>query len=158
MKTRLATAEDAEALAKIYNQGIEDRLATFETCARTTEDIKAWFSAAYTVIVVEEVGIILAFSSTFPYAQRECYAGVREFSVYVSRDHRGKGAGRVAMEALIVESRKQGVRKLLSRVFPENEQCLRLLGSLGFRQVGIYEKHAQLDGEWRDVVITEYLV
>jgi len=158
MKTRLATAEDAEAIAKIYNQGIEDRLATFETCARTTEDIKAWFSAAYTVIVVEEVGIILAFSSTFPYAQRECYAGVREFSVYVARDHRGKGAGRVAMEALIVESRKQGVWKLLSRVFPENEQCLRLLGSLGFRQVGIYEKHAQLDGEWRDVVITEYLV
>jgi phosphinothricin acetyltransferase len=158
MKTRLATAEDAEAIAKIYNQGIEDRLATFETCARTTEDIKAWFSAAYTVIVVEEVGIILAFSSTFPYAQRECYAGVREFSVYVARDHRGKGAGRVAMEALIVESRKQGVWKLLSRVFPENEQSLRLLGSLGFRQVGIYEKHAQLDGEWRDVVITEYLV
>lgn len=158
MKVRLATAEDADAIAEIYNQGIEDRLATFETRARTTEDIESWFSASYTVIVVEDAGIILAFSATFPYAQRECYAGVREFSVYVSRDHRGEGAGRVAMEALIAESRKQGVWKLLSRVFPENAQSLRLLGLLGFRQVGIYEKHAQLDGEWRDVVIVEHLV
>ena len=158
MKARLVTAEDAEAIVKIYNQGIEDRLATFETRARTTEDMKGWFSASYTVIVVEDAGAIVAFSATFPYAQRDCYAGVREFSVYVSRDHRGKGAGRMAMEALIVESRKQGVWKLLSRVFPENEQSLHLLGSLGFRQVGIYEKHARLDGEWRDVVIVEYLV
>lgn len=158
MKARLATVEDADAIAKIYNQGIEDRLATFETRARTTEDIEAWFSVPYTVIVVEDAGIILAFSATFPYAQRACYAGVREFSVYVSREYRGKGAGRVAMEALIVESRKQGIWKLLSRVFPENEQSLRLLGSLGFRQVGVYEKHAQLDGEWRDVVIVECLV
>lgn len=158
MKARLATVEDAEAIAKIYNQGIEDRLATFETRARTTEDIKVWFSAFYTVIVVEDEGIISAFSAIFPYAQRECYAGVREFSVYVSRDHRSKGAGRFAMEALIAESRRQGVWKLLSRVFPENKQSLRLLGSLGFRQVGTYERHAQLDGEWRDVVIVEYLV
>lgn len=158
MRARLATTEDADAIAKVYNQGIEDRLATFETHARTIEDIKAWFTASYTVIVVEDAGIILAFSATFPYAQRECYVGVREFSVYVSRDHRGKGAGRVAMEALIAESRKQGVWKLLSRVFPENKQSLRLLDSLGFRRVGIYKKHAQLDGEWRDVVIVEYPV
>ena len=158
MKVRLATTEDADAIVKIYNQGIEDRLATFETRARTIEDIEMWFAASYTVVVVEDAGIILAFSATFPYAQRECYAGVREFSVYVSRDHRGRGAGRVAMEALIEESRKQGAWKLLSRVFPENEQSLRLLGSLGFRQVGIYEKHAQLDGQWRDVVIVEYLI
>ena len=61
MKARPATAEDAEAIAKIYSQGIEERLATFETCARTTDDIKAWFSASYTVFVVEDVGIILAF-------------------------------------------------------------------------------------------------
>ncbi|MDH3672862.1 MAG: arsinothricin resistance N-acetyltransferase ArsN1 [Gammaproteobacteria bacterium] len=158
MKTRLASPEDVASIARIYNQGIEDRLATFETRARTTEDIKGWFSASYTVIVVEDAGLILAFSAIFPYAQRECYAGVREFSVYVSRDHRGKGVGRIAMEALMAEARKQGVWKLLSRVFPENEQSLRLLGSLGFRRVGTYEKHAQLDGEWRDVVIIEYLV
>ena len=158
MKARLATTEDADAIVKIYNQGIEDRLATFETRARTIEDIETWFAASYTVVVVEDADIILAFSATFPYAQRECYAGVREFSVYVSRDHRGQGAGRVAMEALIAESRKRGVWKLLSRVFPENEQSLRLLDSLGFRRVGIYEKHAQLDGHWRDVVIVEYLI
>lgn len=158
MKTRLATIEDAETIARIYNQGIEDRVATFETQPRTTGDIEAWFSKEYVLVVAEDGKDMLAFAATFPYRTRECYAGVREFSVYVDRKWRGKGAGRVAMQALIEESRKRGVWKLLSRVFPENTQSLKLLCNLGFREVGVYKKHARLDGEWRDVVIVEYLI
>ena len=62
------------------------------------------------------------------------------------------------MNALIAESRKRGDWKLLSRVFPDNTQSLKLLYSLGFREVGTYKRHAKLDGVWRDVVILEYLV
>lgn len=158
IKTRLATIADAQAIALIYNQGIEDRIATFETQPRSTSDIEAWFSKEYVVVVVENGGDILAFAATFPYRTRECYAGVREFSVYADRQWRGKGAGRVAMQELIAESRRRGVWKLLSRVFPENTQSLKLLRTLGFRDVGVYKKHARLDGEWRDVVIVEYLI
>jgi phosphinothricin acetyltransferase len=158
MKVRLATIEDAEAIAPIYNQGIEDRVATFETVPRSAVDIKDWFSKLHAVVVVEEAGTVVAFAATFPYRERACYSGVREFSVYVERDWRGKGAGRLAMNALIAESRKRGDWKLLSRVFPENTQSLKLLYSLGFREVGTYKRHAKLDGVWRDVVIVEYLV
>jgi phosphinothricin acetyltransferase len=158
MKTRLATIDDAEAIARIYNQGIEDRVATFETQPRATGDIEAWFSKEYAIVVAEDKGDMMAFAATFPYRARECYAGVREFSVYVDRKWRGKGAGRAAMQALIEESRKRGVWKLLSRVFPENTRSLKLLAKLGFREVGVYKKHARLDGEWRDVVIVEYLI
>ncbi len=158
METRLATIADAEAIARIYNQGIEDRVATFETQPRSTHEIEAWFSKEYVVVVAEDGGDVLAFAATFPYRTRECYAGVREFSVYVDRRWRGKGAGRVAMLELIDESRKRGAWKLLSRVFPENTQSLKLLHALGFREVGVYKKHARLDGEWRDVVIVEYLI
>ena len=56
------------------------------------------------------------------------------------------------------EGKKEGLWKLVSRVFIENAPSRKMLGGLGFREVGIYEKHAQLDGIWKDVVIVEYLI
>jgi L-amino acid N-acyltransferase YncA len=155
---RPATPEDAEAIARIYNQGIEDRVATFEMRLRTAADIRAWFDGAHPIVVVEENGQVIAFGATFAYRPRECYAGIAEASLYVSREARGRGAGRVAMSALIQAAEEAGFWKLLSRVFIENEPSRRLIRSLGFREVGVYEKHAKLDGAWRDVLIVERLI
>ncbi|HYN88638.1 MAG TPA: arsinothricin resistance N-acetyltransferase ArsN1 family A, partial [Ardenticatenaceae bacterium] len=137
---------------------IEDRIATFETVPRTAQDVAGWFDGRHPTVVVEENGQVIAFASTSTYRPRACYAGVAEFSVYAAREARGRGAGRVAMLALLEEAHKAGFWKLVSRVFPENGASRRLLRSLGFREVGIYEKHGQLDGEWRDVVIVEKLI
>jgi phosphinothricin acetyltransferase len=158
MNTRLATPDDTEAIARIYNQGIEDRLATFETRSRTRADVLQWFDRRYPVVVVAEAGRVIAFASTSTYRPRECYAGIAEFSVYVDREARGRGAGRLAMEALIAAASEAGFWKLVSRVFVENAPSRALLKRLGFREVGVYAKHGQLDGVWRDVVIVEYLI
>lgn len=158
MRARIATHEDGEAIAAIYNQGIEDRVATFETRMRNSEDVRTWFDGTHPVVAVEHEGRLIAFASTSSYRPRECYAGIAEFSVYVAREARGRGAGRVAMEALIREAERAGLWKLVSRVFPENAASLRLLRSVGFREVGTYQKHAMLDGKWRDVVIVERLI
>src|SRR5690348_4331415 len=98
---RAASAMDAEAIAAIYNQGIADRIGTFETELRSTQQIEAWFDGQHPIIVVEEKGDIVAFASTSFYRSRPCYAGIAEFSVYVARNRRGLGAGQVAMMALI---------------------------------------------------------
>lgn len=158
MITRPATPADAHAIAHIYNQGIEDRVATFETRLRSADDIAAWFDGAHPVIVVEHSGDVIAFASTSAYRPRECYAGIAEFSVYAARESRGCGAGRMALQALIEAAEAAGFWKLVSRVFPENHASRRLLASLGFREVGVYEKHARLDGAWKDVVIVERLL
>jgi phosphinothricin acetyltransferase len=155
---RAARREDAGAISHIYNQGIEDRVATFETSLRSEADVLRWFDEGRTIYVVEENGRVAAFASAFAYRARECYAGVREFSVYVARDARGKGYGRAVLVELIGAARARGDWKLLSRVFPENQASLRLLQSLGFRRVGTYVRHAKLDGVWRDVVIVEKLI
>jgi L-amino acid N-acyltransferase YncA len=155
---RKATVSDIPAIVNIYNQGIEDRIATFETRRRTPEDIQKWFDGRHPIVVVEEDRRVIGFAATYPSSARECYAGITEFSVYVERNCRGQGIGKMAMMELLAAAEKGGFWKLLSRVFPENEISLRLLRSLGFREVGIYEKHAQLDGVWRDVVIVEYLI
>ena len=81
-----------------------------------------------------------------------------EFSVYVARAARGRGAGRVAMEALLAEAEARGLWKLVGLIFPENEASLALSRALGFREVGVYRRHAKLDGRWRDVVVVERLL
>ncbi len=156
--TRIAEPADAADIARIYNEGIEDRIGTFETRPRTPQDILSWFDGTHPVVVVEENGAVIAFAATSSYRSRECYAGIAEYSVYVARSARGRGAGRLAMEKLIEEAEKAGFWKLLSRIFPQNTASLSLAHSLGFREVGIYEKHARLDGVWRDVVIVEKLL
>jgi L-amino acid N-acyltransferase YncA len=155
---RSATPDDADAIARIYNQGIEDRVATFETRLRSVEDVHAWFDRVHPIMVVEDGGGVVAFAATFTYRPRECYAGIAEVSVYVARIYRRRGAGRIALEALIQAAKEAGFWKLLSRIFPENLASRGLVRQLGFREVGIYEKHGQLDGQWRDVVIVERLV
>ena len=156
--SRSATPIDAEAIARIYNEGIEDRVATFETRLRTPADILKWFDGRHPIVVVEDSGAVIAFAATSDYRPRECYAGIAEFSVYVARASRRRGAGRLALEALILASAQAGFWKLVSRIFVENQASIELCRALGFRVVGIYEKHGQLDGAWRDVVIVERLL
>jgi phosphinothricin acetyltransferase len=155
---RPAASADAAVIARIYNDGIDDRVATFETRHRSAEDVERWFDGRHPIVVVEDDGEILAFAATSDYRPRDCYAGIAEFSVYAAREARGRGAGRMAMNALIDAARAAGFWKLVSRVFPENTASLGLLRSVGFREVGRYERHAQLDGVWRDVVIVERLL
>ena len=156
MRARPATPGDAEAIAAIYNEGIEDGIATFETRLRTADDIRRWFGDRFPIVAVEnEAGELVAFASTSEYRPRECYAGIAEFSVYAARAARGQGAGRLAMQTLMDAARQAGFWKLVSRVFVENAASRALMHNLGFREVGIYERHAQLHGTWRDVVIVE---
>ena len=159
--TRAATEKDAEAIARIYNEGIADRVATFETEPRTPGDIVRGLrerSPRWPTVVVERDRRVIAWAAATEYRPRPCYAGIGEFSVYVARDVRGTGAGRAAMAALVEECEGRGVWKLLSRVFPENEASRKLLAKVGFREVGTYRRHAKLDGVWRDTVIVERLI
>jgi L-amino acid N-acyltransferase YncA len=161
VQIRTATADDAAAIAEIYNQGIEDRIATYETRLRSAEDQQAWLqtiAGRYPAVVAEVDGEIIAWAGAGPYRERECYRGIGEFSMYVHRDWRRRGAGDLLLAGLIREAERLGLWKLLSRIFPFNEASRALCRKHGFREVGVYEKHARLDGRWLDVVIVERLI
>jgi phosphinothricin acetyltransferase len=156
---RPARIGDAPAITAIYNEGIADRIATFETEPRTTEQIARWFDGWHPIVVVEDDGrAVVAFASCSGYRNRECYAGVAEYSVYVARDHRCTGAGRVAIAALIDAATEAGLWKLVSRIFPENVASRTLMARMGFREVGVYRRHGKLGDEWRDCIIVERLL
>ena len=158
MQSRAASPRDAKAIARIYNEGIEERIATFETSLRTAGEIGDWFDGIYPIVVVEEEGVVISFANTSAYSTRGCYSGVAEFSVYTASEARARGAGTLAMKALVEAAESAGFWKLVSRVFVENTLSRKLLLSLGFREVGVHEKHARLDGVWRDVVVVERLI
>ena len=158
---RTASVDDAAAVAEIYNQGIEERVATFETEHRSVDDQRAWFKAIagrYPGVVAQIDGAIIGWDGAGPYRERECYRGIGEFSMYVRRDWRGRGVGDLLVAALISEAERLGLWKLLSRIFTFNEASRALCRKHGFREVGVYEKHARLDRRWLDVVIVERLI
>lgn len=158
---RVAAREDAGRIAQIYNQGIEDRVATFETRLRTEAEMVDWLvqrGERYAVLVATEDADVLGFASLNPYSQRECYAGVADLSVYIRRDARGRKIGRLLMEAIIETAARHRFHKMILSAFPENAAGLALYKRFGFREVGTFEKQARLDGVFRDVVHMEKLL
>jgi phosphinothricin acetyltransferase len=149
IQIRAALPSDASAIAAIYNQGIVERSATFETTLRSAEDMLERIKAAArfpVLVAVDPGGTVLGWAGISPYRARACYAGVADFSVYFDS------------KALIETAATLGYWKLLSRAFPFNTASRALCRACGFREVGTYEKHAKLGDSWLDVVIVERLI
>jgi phosphinothricin acetyltransferase len=172
---RPATAGDAAAICEMYNQGIEDRLATLETELRTPQERREWLAARSPrhPVIVAELPHPATFSNRPPehappapiawgslnvFNARPAYRHVADFSVYVERAWRGKGVGRVVLERLVELGRELGYHKLVLSAFPFNTAGVALYERLGFRTVGIYKEQGLLDGAWVDTIIMEKLL
>jgi L-amino acid N-acyltransferase YncA len=147
-------AGDWPAVAAIYAEGIAGRLATFETEVPPWED---WHAAHLPEhrFVAELDGALAGWVALTPSSRRAVYRGVADLSVYVAAAARGRGVGRALLARVIESARAGGLWTLQAGVFPENAASLALHRSLGFRDVGVRERIAQLDGVWRDVVLLE---
>lgn len=156
---RPATLEDAAAVTAIYNHGIAERQATFETRPRSSDEIAAWLDEGGPFIVATgEDGQVLGFARVSAYSTRQAYAGVGEHTVYVASAARGRGVGILLLEALAAIAAETGYHKLTSRVLATNVASLKLHRAAGFTEVGIQRRHARLDGEWKDTILVERLL
>jgi L-amino acid N-acyltransferase YncA len=156
---RPAELADAPAIAAIYNAGIAERQATFETSPREPVEIGAWFEPGLPFLVAEDGdGRVVGFARVSPYSDRCVYEGVGEHGVYVGREARGQGVGRRLLEALAAESERHGLYKLTSRIFTTNQASLAAHRAAGFEEIGIQRRHGRLDGEWKDCVVVERLL
>lgn len=158
---RPASAADAAAICTIYNQGIEDRVATLETELRTPEERRQWLAARgprHPVIVAEAVGEVVGWGSLNSFNPRKAYDYVADFSVYIERRWRGKGVGSRLLSRLIELARELGYHKLVLSAFPTNPGGMALYEKFGFRTVGVYKEQGKLDGQWVDTIIMEKLL
>ena len=150
-------ANDAAAVAAIYNEGIRGRNATFRTEEQTAADVAPWVEQAdrYPVLVGERTGEVIGWARAGSYSDFPPYAGVGELAIYVTASARGSGVGRALVDGLAGAARDRGYWKLIAKVFPENEASVALLRACGYREVGMHLRHGNMDGRWRDVLLLE---
>jgi phosphinothricin acetyltransferase len=158
---RRATEDDVAAITRIYNEGIVDRIATLEVEERPEEERSAWLrnrDERHPVFVAERDGVVVGWAALNVYNPRPAYRFVSDFSVYVGREARGAGVGKLLLARLIEEARARGFHKLVSAAFPFNTTAMRLYRNAGFREVGTFREQGVLDGRWVDTVVIELLL
>lgn len=155
---RRAQTRDLAAVVEIYNAGIAERVATFETAPRTVDDISSWVEDGQPFIVAVDDGQVVGWARAGAYSDRCVYQGVGEHAVYVHPSARGRGLGTRLLIELCAESERHGLYKLTSRVFTDNEPSRAAHRAAGFEEVGIQRRHGQLDGRWTDCVLVEHLL
>jgi L-amino acid N-acyltransferase YncA len=156
---RQARADDAERLAEIFNQGIEDRVATFETERQGADALRALIAAGPPLIVAELEGEVVGWAKVAAYEDRhDYYAGIGEATLYIAREARRRGIGRALLDALATEAARAGYHKLVGKIFTSNAASIALVRRCGWREIGAHQRHAQLDGEWKDVLVVERLL
>ncbi len=161
LKIRPARVDDAKEIARIYNQGVQDRAATFENAYVTPEERYLWLVARpekYPVLVAEVKHTLMGWASLAPYSPRACYNGIAELSIFIERSLRGHGVAQELMKALQNAAAEKGFYKLIGRIMADNEPARKLCQLMSWKEVGIHEKHGKLGNEWHDLVLVEYLI
>ncbi|GLV95117.1 MULTISPECIES: GNAT family N-acetyltransferase [Streptomyces] len=150
----LAEAHADEVLA-IYQAGIDEGNATFETTAPTWQVFEAGKLPEHRFAAVGEDGKVLGWIAASAVSDRCAYAGVIEHSVYVHPAARGQGVAMQLLTALIGSTEAAGIWTIQSGIFPENRASLALHQRAGFRVIGTRERIGRHHGAWRDVVLLE---
>ena len=159
MRVRAAHGGDAEAIATVYNQGVEERVATFQPEPVAPAAFSERVEAGELFLVAEEGTDVVGVAWVSDYdPAHDYYAGVGEVTLYVERASRRAGTGRMLLEAIGTQAASAGRHKLVAKIFASNEPSLALFESSGYRQVGVHHRHGRLDEEWKDVVVVERLL
>jgi phosphinothricin acetyltransferase len=156
---RAAALKDVDAIARIYNDGIAERVATFQTETQRSRDIAAWIEAGRLILVAVRGVEIVGWASVAPYHDaHEYYSGIGEATLYVGASARRSGIGRALLAGLAEEAGRRGYYKLTGKIFTSNRPSIALVRAGGWREVGTHERHGRLDGEWKDVLVVELLL
>jgi len=161
LNIRPARVEDAKEIARIYNQGVQDRAATFENSYVTPEERYLWIISRpdqYPVLVAEVKHTMMGWASLTPYSPRACYKGIAELSIYIERSLRGHGVAQELMKAMQNAASERGFYKLMGRLMADNEPARKLCQLMGWKEVGVHEKHGKLGNEWHDLLLVEHMI
>ena len=162
MEVRLAIPGDAEAIRAIYNLEVAESTVTFDLVPRTLEQQLAWIAdhagAHPAIVAIDEGGEVAGFGSLSPYKERPAYATTVEDSLFVARDHRGQGVGRLLLEELLRLAQSHGFHAVIARIVGDNAASIRVHQACGFEMVGTEREVGRKFGRWLDVVELQKLV
>jgi L-amino acid N-acyltransferase len=161
VRARLATIDDLEATRAIYNLEVTESTVTFDLVPRTPEEQRVWLTArsgAHAVIVADDDGDVVGFASFSPYRDRPAYSTTVEDSVYIRRDQRGKGVGKLLLGELVTLATSHGFHSMIARIVGGHDASIALHTSLGFEVVGTEREVGRKFGRWLDVLVMQKLL
>lgn len=155
MRIEVLLPEHAEQVLGIYQAGINEGNATFETQAPDWASFDKAKLPGHRFVALDDGGRVLGWVAASAVSDRCAYAGVVEHSVYVHPEARGLGVARALLDALIASTEAAGIWTIQSGIFPENTASLALHARAGFRIIGTRERIGRHHGVWRDVILLE---
>ncbi|MDQ6929177.1 MAG: arsinothricin resistance N-acetyltransferase ArsN1 [Candidatus Eremiobacteraeota bacterium] len=161
LTTRVAGHPDLADIRRIYNEGIEDRVATLETDPKSVEEVADWWvqhDERYAVLVCSDGDDVRGWASLNRFSHRCAHASIADLSVYVARSHRGRGVGTSLLRALEPIARAGSFHKIVLHALNSNAQGKRLYLKSGFVEVGVFMEHGILDSRYVDIVAMEKLL
>ena len=161
MEVRVAELDDAESIRSIYNVEVETSTVTFDLVPRSLHEQRAWLAArsgAHSVLVAEDDGQVVGFASLSPWKERPAYSTSVEDSVYIHRDHQGRGVGKLLLGRLLDTARASGFHAVFARIVGGHEASIALHAGLGFEVIGTEREVGRKFGQWLDVVVMERLL
>ena len=160
LNVRNASPDDLDAVRRIYNEGIDDGIATLEASAKSRDEIVAWWAQheGFPVVVALDAGGIVGWASLNRFSHRCAHADIADLSVYVARAHRGRGVGSALLRALEAEAIRGGFHKIVLHAVNDNEAGKRLYRKSGFVEVGVFREHGVAGGRRVDVVAMEKIL
>jgi len=161
LRTRLAESRDAEALRAIYNVEVVESTVTFDLVPRSSTEQLSWIdehSGGHPAIVAVDGDEVVGFASLTPYRPRPAYAPTVEDSVYVHRDRRGTGVGRVLLTDLVGLARDHGFHSVIARIVGGHDASIALHRACGFTEIGVEREVGRKFGRWLDVVLMQKML
>jgi L-amino acid N-acyltransferase YncA len=161
MIVRLAQATDAEAIRAIYNIEVTESTVTFDLVPRSHDEQRAWLAAhsgAHPAVVAVDGNDVAGFGSLSPYKDRPAYSTTVEDSVYVHRDRRGAGVGRLILGELLALATAHGFHAVIARIVGDHDASIALHERCGFTLVGVEKEVGRKFGRWLDVVELQRLL
>lgn len=159
---RLVEARDADATRAIYNREVLESTVTFDMVERSLDEQRAWIAehtgAHAAVVAIADAATVVGFGSLSPYRPRPAYAPTVEDSLYVHRDHRGRGYGRMLLEDLLRRARDHGFHSVIARIVGGHEASIALHAACGFAYAGTEREVGRKFGRWLDVVLMQRML
>ncbi|RXG14310.1 phosphinothricin acetyltransferase [Leeuwenhoekiella aestuarii] len=145
---------DYPEVSKIYKDGIDTGIATFET---EVPDFKNWnlrfYQSCRLVAILDSE--VVGWAALSLVSKRNVYSGVAEVTIYVSQKHQGQKIGSLLMKKLIAKSEEEGFWTLTAHIFPQNKSSIHLHLKYDFKVLGVHEKIAKRDNKWEDNILLE---
>ena len=157
---REASIDDLSDITEIYNEAINETVATFDTEPKTIEQQKAWFmdhGKRNPIVVAEDSGDIIGWAALSKWSDRCAYLDAAEISLYVRKDHQGQGIGTKLMKAILDKGQKAGLHTILARIAEGNEISIRLHQAVGFKHIGVMKEVGKKFGRLIDVYLMQKL-